>query len=99
MAFRKPITIYKSEETRVYINQCHAPGRKTYIFTVRRDDKTGMAHLIGTISWWGAWRQYVFFPGPDTLWAVSCLDGITKFLKEINKQHREKLMKRRRGNG
>lgn len=37
--------------------------------------------VIGHIKWHGAWRKYVFFPDPNTLWDVSCLSDILEFIK------------------
>ena len=94
MAFKKSVDIYKTDYVHVYINQCHNPGKKTNLFTVRRNNKSGLAHLLGIICWDGAWRQYIFMPCPDTRWSSSCLQGITDFIKKINKEHREKLRKK-----
>ena len=96
MAFKKDTVIYESTPTKVYINQCHAKGRKTRIFTVRRNDKIGLCHLLGKIEWSGAWRQYVFKPEEKTLWSSLCLFGISDFLEKINQEEREKWKKRRK---
>jgi len=91
MRFRKDIIIYKGKTSTVYINQCHAPRRKTNIYAIRKNSKTGLAELLGIIKWHGAWRQYVFFPDNDTMWNSSCLCNIQKFLDEINKKHKKRL--------
>lgn len=92
MAFMKDRTIYESEKSRVYINQCHAKGKKTNAYAIRKDDKTGMMHYIGGIVWDGAWRQYVFEPEKvcDTKWSAGCLEEIAAFLRLINKKARAK---------
>lgn len=85
MAFMKEMTIYEGKGTIVYINECHrnVTGyrtiRKTRLFAVRRDDKTGMAHLLGLIKFDGAWRQYVFCPESGTKWSSGCMQGINSF--------------------
>jgi len=38
---------------------------------------------LGQIKWYGAWRQYCFFPCGETIWNKDCLADIQKFLKEI----------------
>ena len=59
MAFMNEVDIYKNATTRIYINQCHNPGKKTRLYAIRRDDETGYGHLLGVIKWGGGWRQYV----------------------------------------
>ena len=88
--FMKERTIYQSEKVRVYINECHSPGRKTRVFAVRRDDQKGCGHYLGSIEWDGAWRQYVFFPDSETKWSAGCKEEIAKFEREMNKKQRAK---------
>ena len=92
MGFMKPRTIYQSKKSHVYINQCHAKGRKTNLYAVRKDGSYAMGEYLGGICWDGGWRKYVFEPLGDykTKWDSSCMDGISEFLKEINKKHRDK---------
>lgn len=47
--------------------------RKTKVVLVlsRRTDE-----VLGVIKWWGAWRQYVFEPRPNTVFNVGCLECI-----------------------
>lgn len=93
MSFMKERIIYQSKTVRVYINECHAKGRKTRIFAVRRDDEKGYARYLGEIKWSGAWRQYAFFPKSNTMWAAGCKEEIAKFEREMNKKQREKWKK------
>ena len=37
---------------------------------------------LGTIRWYGSWRQYTFFPFTGTLWSAGCLAEVAAFLKE-----------------
>lgn len=90
MGFIKERIIYEGKNTKVYINECHAKGRKTRIFSVRRDDKKGSGHFLGTIKFSGAWRQYVFYPDKDTVWSAGCKEEICKFEREITKKWRNK---------
>lgn len=41
--------------------------------------KSSGAHL-GTIKWFGAWRQYCFFPERHTIWNTGCLEDVNKFI-------------------
>ena len=94
MGFMENVTIYKSETTRIYINQCHAKGRKTRLFAIRKDDKTGLAEYLAGIVWSWRWRQYVFQPESNMIWSSSCLLGIATFLQRINTQERRKWGKK-----
>lgn len=40
---------------------------------------------LGMIAWYGPWRQYVFYPGPDTIWSDGCLAEVREFLQELKK--------------
>lgn len=98
MGFIKPVIIYeriydKKKKVRVYINQCHNKG-KTKLFTIRRDDSQGFAHLLGVIKWDGAWRQYVTEFEPDTKWCSSCKRAIADFEDKLNKDFRKKQNKK-----
>lgn len=93
MGFMKERTIYQKEKVRVYINECHAPGRKTRIFAVRRDDQKGCGRFLGTIAWSGSWRQYCFYPDRDTFWSAGCKEEIAKFEREMTKKQRAKWKK------
>ena len=35
---------------------------------------------LGTIKWYGAWRQYAFFPTKDTVFNSECLKDIRAFI-------------------
>ncbi|KKL58874.1 hypothetical protein LCGC14_2220980 [marine sediment metagenome] len=93
MAFRKNVTIYEKGDTKVYINQCHNPGKKTNFYAVRKDWKSARAEYLGSISWNGAWRQYCFYSDDLVFWSSGCLKGIVDFLERINKEHRKKIRK------
>ena len=54
------------------------PKTKVYhIFSESSDE------LIGTIKWFANWRQYCFYPEPNTIWNRGCLIDINSFLKEL----------------
>ena len=42
--------------------------------------------LLGTIAWWGPWRQYTFFPNRDTVFDPDCMEDITKFIRNLMKR-------------
>jgi hypothetical protein len=36
--------------------------------------------LLGVVRWYPRWRQYTFFPEPDTVWNTECLWNICAFI-------------------
>jgi len=62
----------------IYFSKLIQQG-KTQRWAVRtrsRDD------LLGTIKFYGAWRQYVFFPESQVIFSAGCLDQISKFIQD-----------------
>jgi len=45
---------------------------------------------LGTVKWYGPWRQYCFYPEPDTVFNDVCLAKIIGFLATLNAEHRQK---------
>jgi hypothetical protein len=37
---------------------------------------------LGTVKWYGAWRQYAFFPERETVWNRDCPRQLAGFLDE-----------------
>lgn len=68
------------------------PKRKTAIYAVV--NRTS-GDWIGEIKWYGAWRQYCFFPYGNTVWSAGCLKDVEGFIeglrlgREISKIIRE----------
>lgn len=89
----KDFTVYERGKVKVFINQCYNPKKKTKLFAIRRDDKSGLGRFIGTIRFSGAWRQYVTEFEKGTIWSAGCKEKIVEFEKILNKQFRDKLKK------
>ncbi len=43
--------------------------------------------LLGIVQWYGAWRQYCFFPFESTIFNKQCLTDIAEFLSNVNTEH------------
>lgn len=43
---------------------------------------------IGIIKWHGAWRQYAFYPEPNTLFSIECMEVINFFMDNLNHERR-----------
>lgn len=63
----------------IEIRETTPPSVKT-----RRWEVLSKSHgsVIGTIGWYGGWRQYVFFPKQQTIWSAGCLDDVASFIRE-----------------
>ena len=53
---------------------------KTKIIAV---DSKLHGNTLGIIKWYGAWRQYAFFPEEGTLFNKSCLGDIINYIEEV----------------
>ena len=69
-----------------------AEGRKTKIVQVR-----GIKNdiLLGEISFFPAWRKYVFYPSWATTFDGKCLNEIIAKLNEMNTEIRKEWQKRK----
>lgn len=45
-------------------------------------------NILGRISWYGAWRQYIFSPSYPTVWNNNCLKDIINFLEQLRKNYK-----------
>ncbi len=39
--------------------------------------------ILGQIKWYGAWRQYCFFPSRSTLFNITCLDDVSLAIRAL----------------
>jgi hypothetical protein len=59
-------------------------GRRTLRWEVQGNDSA----LLGTVRWYGAWRQYTFDPTPGTTFNRDCLIDLANFLRRVNDEHK-----------
>lgn len=57
--------------------------RKTKVVLVY--SKQG-GYVLGTIKWFGRWRQYAFFPDNDTAWNPNCLEAVIAEIARLTKE-------------
>jgi hypothetical protein len=63
-----------SADDYIFFEDCAVPDvRKTRIVSVRNRRSSGE---LGQIRWYGAWRQYCFFPQAGTIFNVDCMRRI-----------------------
>lgn len=59
------------------------PAAKTKRWAVSAKEGAG----LGTVQWFGRWRQYTFFPAPATAFEPVCLRDIATFCEEQTRAH------------
>ena len=69
----------------------HSKSGKTEIWDVL--SRNG-GQVLGTIKWFGRWRQYVFKPVEDTVYNNGCLRDIMNKLSDLNVDHHGKFTAR-----
>lgn len=69
-----------------FVEERTPPDRKTGIWQVR-SRRSGV--VLGRIKWYGAWRQFCFFPESATVFNRGCLDDINEFIEGRMEARRE----------
>lgn len=59
---------------------------KTFVWHIQNNES---GYILGRISWYGAWRQYVVDMS-EAIFNNGCLDTISEFLTKLNKEQRIK---------
>ncbi len=44
---------------------------------------------LGTVKWFGRWRQYCFFPAEEAVFSVGCMNDIIDFIKQLESLRNE----------
>lgn len=68
-----------------------SPSGKTQVWSIF--DRRGT--LIGTVSWYGPWRQYSFRPTAESIFNSSCMTELATFCAIKTKWHRDENRKRK----
>ena len=51
---------------------------KTSVWECRSNNSN---ECLAVIKWYSPWRQYCFFPTPETVFNIGCLEDINHFIK------------------
>lgn len=62
------------------------PGRKTHRWRV--SNRAGIT--LGVVEWQSGWRQYVFVPSWETIYAASCLRDLAAFVQTVNDEQKRR---------
>ena len=64
-----------------------------YIYFIKVDEKTKTSvwdclskkstNLLGQVKWYCPWRQYCFYPEPDTVFNATCNEDINDFMSQL----------------
>ena len=57
---------------------------KTEIWTV---GSVRQGAELGQVRWFGRWRQYAFFPGPETAFNAKCLRDVAEVCADLTRDH------------
>lgn len=63
----------------VFVKSDKKPG-KTSVWECR-NAKSGTT--LGLVKWYGAWRQYCYFPVVQAVYSAGCFDDITHFIRQL----------------
>lgn len=66
--------------------EMNIPTKKTKTFIVRNKDN---GCEIGMVKWFGAFRQYSFFPNNETVYEKTCLNDISKFMENLMEERKK----------
>ncbi len=59
------------------------PGRKTREYLIINHSQGAE---IGSIKWYGSWRQYCVFFEEGTIWSSGCMDDVKDFMKRLKEE-------------
>lgn len=74
----KPVAMTKQEF--IVFEEQVVEGRKTKVVFIR---SISSGTILGEIKWHGAWRQYAFFPHPNTIWNPGCMKSVMEKIAEL----------------
>jgi len=56
---------------------------------------TKYGDILGSVSWYGPWRQYCFFPEHGIVFSAGCMADIQAFIQEAMADHNAKREERK----
>ncbi len=66
-------TLIESDSPYLAFERVEVKGRKTPIVLIRSKSNH---NRLGRIMWYAQWRQFCFYPDPDTIFNIGCMDDI-----------------------
>lgn len=64
-----------------YINfRILSEGKKTNVYTCYNNRSVA---ALGTVKWYGPWRQYCFYPDAEMVFNKGCLNDISNFMEAL----------------
>ncbi len=74
-------------ESKFMESLCVDDSGKTFTFQIL-NKKSGF--VLGYVKWYGPWRQYCFFPCPESVFNHWCLKEIVLFMNQLMADRRSK---------
>jgi len=62
------------------------PDRKTKVFVVQNKEN---GVVLGTVRWFGSFRQYSFYPAEHTVFEKTCLRDIADFMAQLMEERKK----------
>lgn len=68
-----------------YLEFAKQPKRRTQKTWIVDVTSRSGGMLLGQIKWYGAWRQFAFYPNPErvTIFNVECMNDICEVIQEL----------------
>jgi len=68
-----------------------------YIIQTKKHEKTEEYTVVnrksgtplGWIKWYGAWRQYCFFPWFDSVFNIECLKFVSEYIEKLMEERKK----------
>ena len=76
----------KTEYEYIEFSPLVATGKTSKWLCRNRND--GDSGALGEVKWYGAWRQYCYFPTVQAVYSSGCLNDIMDFLKQLNTKNK-----------
>jgi hypothetical protein len=73
--------IFDKDSSKWIMFSCYENTGKTLKYNILTKDVPPLK--LGEIRWFGRWRQYAFYPEPDTVFEKQCMKDITAFLERL----------------
>lgn len=69
-----------------FMEDDHYEGKTKRIVVLSKRHGT----ILGEIKWFGAWRQYTFWPDRQTVWNTQCLEDVQSCICALMDERKKK---------
>ncbi len=76
----------KTKYKYIHFGKIDLPGKKTSIWECFNNKSD---YHLGTVKWYGSWRQYCFFPSSNTVFNKGCMEDINDFITQLMEERKK----------